>query len=344
VNTVFTRSAVALVQGLVNKRVIVTTVPFGAIDATPLKLLAEADIELVINPRGRRLAAGEVREIVAGFPVVIAGTETINAEAMAACPELKAICRVGIGLDGIDLQAARRQGIAVSYTPDSPSPAVAELTVGLIIDLLRGIGAADRALRSGTWTRISGARIATSTIGIVGVGRIGRLVAGHLLSGFPGVCVLANDLLPDVGLKGVHWVDKETLYRESDLVTLHVPLAAANYNLITTRELAMMKRSAALVNTARGGIVNEADLTQALKLGTIRAAALDVFLDEPYRGELAGLPNVILTCHMGSMTADCRARMEIEATLESIRFLTGQPLQSPVPEEEYANAQRHARN
>jgi len=299
---------------------------------------------VVINPRGRRLAAGEVRDVVAGFSVVIAGTETINAEAMAACPELKAICRVGIGLDGIDLCAARRLGIAVSYTPDSPSPAVAELTVGLIIDLLRGIGAADRSLRSGTWARISGARIATSTVGIVGVGRIGRLVAGHLLVGFPGVRVLANDLVPDVGLNGVHWVDKETLYRESDAITLHLPLTAATRNLISVRELAMMKRSAVLVNTARGGIVNEADLAQALKLGTIRAAALDVILDEPYRGELTGLPNVVLTCHMGSMTADCRARMEIEATRESIRFLTGQPLQSPVPEDEYVNAQRHARN
>jgi D-3-phosphoglycerate dehydrogenase len=327
-----------------NQRVIVTTVPFGASDATPLELLAAADIDVVINPRGRRLAATEVREIVAGFPVIIAGTETINAEVMAGCRELKAICRVGIGLDSIDLSAARRLGIAVSYTPDSPSPAVAELTVGLIIDLLRGIGTADRGLRSGTWTRVSGTRIAKSTVGIVGMGRIGRLVASHLLGGFPGVRVLANDLLPDVSFPGVRWVDKETLYRESDVVTLHLPLTASTYGLIGARELAMMKPVAVLVNTARGGIVNEADLAQALRRGTIRAAALDVYLDEPYRGELTTMPNVILTCHMGSMTADCRARMEIEATRESIRFLRGEPLQSPVPEEEYANARRHAHN
>lgn len=321
------------------RRVMVTTVPFGTADPTPLALLAQAGIELAVNPLGRRLHAEEVPDVIAGFPVVIAGTEPIAGDTMAACRGLKAICRVGIGLDSVDLLAARRLGVAVSYTPDAPSPAVAELAVGLILDLLRGIAPADRSLRHGDWNRISGTRIATSTIGVIGVGRIGRRVIRHLLGGFPGVRILANDPVPDPTLDAVEWVDKERVYRESDVITLHLPLTAATANLISARELAMMKPGAVLVNTARGGLVNEADLARALSAGMLRGAALDVFLDEPYRGELAKLPNTVLTCHMGSMTADCRGRMEVEATREAIRFLTGEPLRSPVPAEEYANAE-----
>jgi D-3-phosphoglycerate dehydrogenase len=323
-------------------RAIVTTVPFGAIDPTPLRLLREAGVELVINPLNRKLKASEVRDVIRGFPVVIAGTETISAETMAACPELKAICRVGIGLDSVDLMAARRLGISVSYTPDGPSPAVAELTIGLIIDLLRGIGIADRGLRQGLWNRFTGSRIANSTVGVVGVGRIGKRVIRHLQGGFPGIRILAHDHRRDPTLDGITWVDKETLLRESDVVTLHIPLGVETLNWCGAGELAQMKPTAVLVNTARGGIVNEAALAAALRGGVIRAAAMDVFCEEPYKGELAELENILLTCHMGSMTADCRARMEIEATEEAIRFLTGQPLRSPVPEEEYANAERLA--
>jgi D-3-phosphoglycerate dehydrogenase len=326
------------------RRVMVTTVPFGAGDPTPLEVMKSAGVELATNPIGRRLKATEVAEVVAGFPVVIAGTEPITADAMAACRSLKGICRVGIGLDSVDLVAARRLGIAVSYTPDGPSPAVAELAIGLIIDLLRGVGVADRSMRGGGWERPAGARIATSCIGVVGVGRIGRRVIRHLQGGFAGVRILANDLVPDPTLDAVEWVDKDTLFREADVVTLHVPLSAATRDMIGGQELAMMKRSAALVNTARGGIVNESALLQALRGGTIRAAALDVFTEEPYRGELAQLPNILVTSHMGAMTADCRARMEIEAAREAIRILDGEPLRSPVPEEEYRIAERLSRS
>jgi len=324
------------------KRVIVTTVPFGDADRAPLDLLRQAGVELVMNPHGRRLQPHEVGDVIEGFPVVIAGTERIDASVMAKARDLKAICRVGIGLDSIDLIAARRLGIAVSYTPDGPSPAVAELTIGLIIDLLREVAAADRTMRQGTWRRSVGTRLATSVVGVLGVGRIGRRVIGHLQGGFPGVKILANDLTVDASLAGVEWVDKESLYRRSDVVTVHLPLTRRTLGLITRRELASMKPTALLVNTARGGIVNETDLVEALRGKIIRAAALDVFSEEPYRGELAQLPNVLLTCHMGSMTADCRAQMEIEATQEAIRFLSGMPMRSAVPDEEYENCAMQA--
>jgi D-3-phosphoglycerate dehydrogenase / 2-oxoglutarate reductase len=326
------------------RRVIVTTVPFGEVDRRPLELLKAAGVELVINPKRRRLTAEEVPQVIAGFPVVIAGTEPVTAEAMAACTGVRAICRVGIGLDSIDLVAARKLGIAVAYTPDGPSAAVAELTVGLIIDLLRGIAPADRDLRQERWTRRAGIRIATSTVGVIGVGRIGRRVIRHLQGGFAGVRILANDPMPDPTLDGVLWVEKETIYREADVITLHLPLTSQTFNLIAARELSMMKPSTVLVNTARGGIVNESDLASALTAGKIKAAALDVFTHEPYKGPLTALPNALLTCHMGSMTADCRARMEIEATEDAIRFLDGAPLRSPVPQEEYANAAQRPRH
>jgi len=326
-----------------DNRVIITTVPFGNVDPTSLRLLAEAGIEAVINPKNRKLRPTEVHEVIDGFPVVIAGTEPITAEIIAACPNLKAICRVGIGLDSVDLCAARDRGIIVSYTPDAPSAAVGELTIGLIIDLLRGIAIADRGMRAGRWDRTTGARIATSTVGVLGVGRIGSLVIRHLQGGFPGVRILAHDIAPKQRLNGVEWVDKETLCRESDVITIHVPLMADTLDLIGERELVTMKPTAVLVNTARGGIVNEQDLAQALTRNTIRAAAIDVFTEEPYTGPLANIANAVLTCHMGSMTADCRARMEVEATREAIRFLRGLQLESAVPAEEFKIAERFQR-
>jgi D-3-phosphoglycerate dehydrogenase / 2-oxoglutarate reductase len=326
------------------QRVIVTTVPFGAVDRTPIDLLADAGIDLAVNPLSRRLKVDEVSGVIGDFPVVIAGTEPITDGVMAACPNLKAICRVGIGLDSVDLLAARRRGIQVSYTPDGPSAAVAELAVGLVIDLLRGVNAADRRVRAGQWTRHTGVRVAKSVVGIVGVGRIGRRMIRHLQGGFPGVRILANDLTPDKSLAGVEWVDKGTLLAQADAVSLHVPLTAETLDFVSAREFALMKPSAVLVNTARGAIVNETDLVAALTNGTIRAAAIDVFREEPYHGPLCALPNVLLTCHMGSMTVDCRGRMEIEATRDAIRFLQGQPFASAVPPEEFAIAEYLSRS
>lgn len=321
------------------QRVIVTTVPFGAVDRTPIDLLAGAGIDLAVNPLSRRLKVDEVSGVIGDFPVVIAGTEPITDDVMASCPNLKAICRVGIGLDSVDLLAARRRGILISYTPDGPSAAVAELAVGLIIDLLRGVNAADRGIRAGQWTRHTGARVAESIVGIVGVGRIGRRVIRHLQGGFPGVRILANDLTPDRSLEGVEWVDKGALLAQADVVSLHVPLTAETLDFISAHEFSAMKPSAVLVNTARGAVVNEADLVEALTNRTIRAAAIDVFREEPYHGPLCALPNVLLTCHIGSMTVDCRGRMEIEATRDAIRFLHGEPFVSPVPPEEFAIAE-----
>ena len=323
--------------------VIITTVPFGAVDPKPLQLLEAAGLACTINPLGRKLRPEEVAGVIGDADIVIAGTEPITAAVMDACPNLKAICRVGIGLDSVDLLAARERNILVSYTPDGPSPAVAELTIGLMIDLLRETTKADRDIRAGTWFRKAGRRLSECRIGVIGCGRIGGGVVKHLAGGFPGVEILANDIkdIPELD-DLVTWADKDRIYKECDVISLHVPLTPETQDLIGARELAVFKDSAVLLNTARGGVVNEAELAQALRDGQLHSAAIDAFEDEPYEGELRGLDNALLTCHLGSMTEDCRAQMEIEATEEAVRFAQSDPFATPVPEDDYAMAARLA--
>jgi D-3-phosphoglycerate dehydrogenase len=278
--------------------------------------------------------------MIPGSTVLIASTEPITAEAMDAAPDLRLITRVGIGLDNVDLIAARDRNIAVSYTPDAPSPAVAELTIGLMFDLLRGISRADRLMHSGVWARLLGRRLDGLTVGILGVGRIGRRVIQILSSAFPNTTILANDLVPDHSLGKtcrVQWVDKKTIYSMSDIITIHLPLTKDTRNLITEREIGRMKASASLINTSRGGIVDEAALASALTAGRLRGAAIDVFEEEPYSGVLTSVEQCILTCHMGSMSEDCRSAMEREAVEDVLRFVRGEPLRQPVPQAEYDN-------
>ena len=314
-------------------RVLITTVPFGEVDPISLRLLDDAGLDYVINPIGRRLTEAELVDLVRGFDCLIAGTEPITERVMAAAPRLRLISRVGVGLDNVDLTAARARGVTVAYTPEGPADAVAELTIGLTLSLLRGVHLANRAIREGVWQRIQGRRLAKATVGVVGVGRIGRRVV-RLLSAFGGP-VLVNDVVP-VGLEEtVRWVDKTTLYREADVVTLHVPLTAQTRNLIRDAELAVMGPGTFLVNTCRGGVVDEAALARALREGALAGAAVDTFADEPYHGELVGIETCVITPHMGSMSADCRLAMETGATRNVLAFLAGDPLDEPVPEAEY---------
>jgi D-3-phosphoglycerate dehydrogenase len=320
--------------------VFVSTAPFGESDPRPLEMLRATGVEFRTNPLGHRLSNDELCDLIGDASVLIAGTEPINEKVFFRAPQLRLIVRVGIGLDSVDLAAARSRGIEVAYTPDAPGLAVAELTVGLMLDLLRGISGADRALRTGKWKRHTGSRIATSCVGVVGVGRIGTKVIRHLTSAFPGVRILANDIQAVAGFEDmpeVRWVEKDELLRESDIVTLHLPFTPATRNLLSQDTLALMRKGSFLINTSRGGLVNENDLAAALRSGTIAGAALDVFEHEPYSGPLLDAERCVLTCHMGSMTHDCRARMEIEATEDACRFLRGETLLRPVPEMEYEN-------
>jgi len=316
---------------------LITTYPFGDRNGFPLEMLEANGVDYRLNLLNRKLTEDELIGMVTNVGVIIAGTEPITAKVMESAPNLKHISRVGVGLDNVDLVAAEKRGIKVSYTPDAPAPAVAELTIGLMLSLLRNIHVANSAMHQGKWNRYFGRRIAEVTIGVIGVGRIGARVLRRT-QGFGTPRLLVNDVLPTLELNRefkLEWVSKDIIFRQADMISLHVPLTLKTKDLVGVKELGMMKPDAFLINTSRGGVVDEKALYHALKENKIAGAAIDVFEKEPYQGPLAELGNCLLTSHMGSMSLDCRTRMEIEATEEAIRFLLGKPLLSPVPKEEY---------
>lgn len=318
-------------------KALISTVPFGAHNRLPLELLEGSGIEYVINPVNTKLTEDQLAELIPDFDILIAGTEPITRRVLSQASKLKLISRVGIGLDNVDLIASEECGITVSYTPDAPAPAVAELTIGLILSLLRNIHVANSQLHRGEWTRHLGRRIPEVTIGIIGVGRIGGRVLRRL-SAFGTPRVLVNDLHPNPKLVPelkLEWVGKEEIYRNADVISLHLPLSPHTKNMIRAEHLRMMKPDALIINTSRGGIINEEDLAGVMNSGHLGGASVDVFDQEPYSGALSQIERCLLTAHMGSMSVDCRSRMEIEATEEAVRFALGKPLTSLVPEMEY---------
>jgi len=319
-------------------RVLITTIPFADKNRLPLDLLENIGIEYLINPFNKKLTENELVEVVADFDVIIAGTELITKKVMDAATNLKMISRVGIGLDSVDLLEAEKREIVVSYTPDAPAPAVAELTIGLMLTLLRSVQLSNMEMHNGKWHRFFGRRLSEVTIGIIGIGRIGAGVLQHL-QGFGSPKILVNDISYDNNLDkkfNIEWLDKETIYQRADVITIHTPLTTQTKDMIKKKQLLSMKEDAIIINTARGGIINEQDLYEVMQDGHLSGAAIDVFNFEPYNGKLKEISRCILTAHMGSMSVDCRTRMEIEATEEVVRFLTNQSLESVVPEEEYA--------
>ena len=319
-------------------KVLITTIPFADKDHLPIELLENANIDYLINPLGKKLTEDELAEMVTDFDVIIAGTELITSKVMDRAKNLKMISRVGIGLDSVDLVSAKERGIIVSYTPDAPSPAVAELTFGLIFSLLRSIHVSNSQLHEGKWDRFFGRRLSEVTLGIIGVGRIGGRVIRRTKS-FGSPRLLLNDIdnskRPDLIDFKLDWVSKEKIYDEADIISIHTPLTSATKNMVRREQLLSMKKDAIIINTARGGIINEQDLYEVMNSGHLSGAAIDVFEKEPYDGKLSEIERCILTAHMGSMSIDCRTRMEIEATEEAVRLLTGKKLEREVPQEEY---------
>ena len=300
-------------------------------------MLEAVNADYLVNPIGRKLTEDELAEMVADTEVLIAGTEPITARVMAAAPRLRLISRVGVGLDSVDLRQARARGISISYTPEAPAPAVAELTIGLALSLLRDTHIANAELHRGVWERHVGRRASDITFGIVGVGRIGRRVIQHL-RGIGATRILAHDIRCDAGLAddlGFSWAALPELLDGADLVSLHVPLTERTRGMFGDERLGAMRPGSWLINTARGGIVDESALERALVSGQLRGAAVDVFEHEPYHGPLSAVESCLLTSHMGSMSIDCRTAMEIEATAEAVRYLSGEDLLSQVPDEEY---------
>lgn len=305
-------------------KVLIATSTFAVTSAAPLRVLAEHSIAYVTNPHGRTLTAEEVIRLAHDCTGIISGNEPLSREVIAALPALRCISRVGIGLDNIDPAAAEERRIVVKNTPAAPTRAVAELTVAMILDLARGVTAHDREVRTGVWKKKLGIQVGGRKVGVVGLGRIGRLVTEMLTA--LGARVMGMDVYPDASWAGKHGVvltDLGTILRECDIVTLHVPYTKGAPAIIGKEDFALMKQGSFILNLSRGGIIDEAALCEALKSGKIAGAAIDTFEKEPYTGPLATFDNVILTPHMGSNTVESREAMELEAAQNIAGVLAG---------------------
>ena len=322
-------------------QVYISTFPFGKYDPAALDLLTEAKVDFTANPLGRKLTPEELCERAIDAEVLIASTEDLE-PLIKKSTKLKAIVRVGIGLDSVPLKLCKEKGIQVAYTPDAVTEGVGEVVVSSMISLSRKLNLADRQMRRSEWNRLTGLRLGKSKVGIIGFGRVGTLVY-RLMQPFGSGGIYINDIT-DKAKENYQsfltscpsqWATKEEIYKECDIITVHTPLNDQTKNLITKKELAMMKPNALLINYARGGIINEADLYEALKSNQIAGAAIDCFEKEPYSGPLTELDNILLTQHMGSCAYDIRYEMETQSAKEAIRFVKGEAFFCPVPEEEY---------
>ena len=258
----------------------------------------------------------------------------VSREVLERAKRLRVIGRGGVGLENIDLEAARERGITVVYTPAAATDSVAELTIGLMIGLVRRISAGDAAVRSGRLAEVrqswTGRELSELTLGIVGLGRIGRAVARRCRRGF-GMSILYNDIVAPGWLDfAATAVGKEELYARSDIISLHVPLTDQTHHLIDDNALAKFKSGAVLINTARGAVVENGALARALTSGTLAGAALDVFDPEPPPADdvLLGAPNTLFTPHIGARTERGLDRMN-DVVDDVIRVLEGEPPRFP---------------
>ena len=317
-------------------RVLLATYPFGQYDITPLKMLAATGWEIVENPFRRRLKVGDVEKLLPEVDAVIAGTEPYPQEIVTRCAKrLKVIARVGVGLDNVNVEYAMKDGVMVTYTPDAPSHSVAELTVSQMINLCRFILPSDHSVREGAWNRMMGWLLSERTIGILGFGRIGKIVF-ELLAPFK--CnIYVCDINPDIEYvkkNKVNLVNAETLFKSCDLLTIHIPHNKANNHFINRQKIGFMHTGSFIINTSRGAVLDEAALEDALLQRHLGGAALDVFENEPYEGNLTQLENVILTAHIGASSRESRRLMELQATEDCIRVLRGEPPLRPAPKED----------
>lgn len=291
-----------------------------------IEVLKNAGLEVVYEeyPDEDRLVE-LVRDVDA---IIVRSKPKVTRRVIEAAPKLKVIGRAGVGLDNIDLKAAEERGIKVVNSPGASSRSVAELAIGLLFAVARKIAFADRKMREGVWAKkqCMGIELEGKTIGVVGFGRIGYEVAK--IAKALGMNVLLYDPYPneerarEVGGK---FVPLEELLKESDVVTLHVPLLDATYHLINEERLKLMKPTAILINAARGAVVDTDAFVKALQEGWIAGAGLDVFEEEPLPADhpLTKLDNVVLTPHIGASTVEAQMRAGVEVAEKIVEALTG---------------------
>jgi D-3-phosphoglycerate dehydrogenase / 2-oxoglutarate reductase len=300
-------------------KVLITTSSFNLGNFAQAKSLHDAGISIEVNPHGRRLSEDEVAELVATDVIaILAGLEPLTDRVLSNAKSLRVIARCGTGLDSVDLQAASRLGIDVFNTPDAPTQAVAELTIAHMLNSLRHISTTDSNMRSGKWTPTMGSLLATKTVGLIGVGRIGSAVA-KLAQAF-GARVIGFD--PVVSShNSVELLSLDEVLNQADIVSLHVPINDQTHHILNANTISRMKPGSIVVNVSRGGLIDESALHDVLKSQHLSGAALDCFEDEPYSGPLLQIPGVHVTAHMGSYARETRDLMEVEASTNLVNGL-----------------------
>ena len=306
------------------------------INPAGIHFLEDAGIEVLQLPPGSDEAALR-EEAPRADALITRGFIRVTREVMVASPRLKVIGVHGVGCDHIDLQAAKELGKAVFNTPSALTESVAEMTLALMLALTRRVVSSDKAVRAGEWKRkfgdLIGSELLGKTVGIIGLGRIGAAVALRLKSF--GVELLYHDVADRSEVEaelGVRRVDLDTLFRSSDIITLHTPLTPQTRGLLSEREFGIMKDGVYIVNTARGKVIDQMALIEALQSGKVSGAALDVFEEEPLDPSkpLASMDNVILTPHLAASSEDAMRRMAVEVAEGVMTMLRGGLPESPV--------------
>ena len=301
-------------------KLVISTSSFNVKENSSLNHLVNSGMHIVRNSYKRKLTEDEAIELLGEDTIgMIAGIEPLTERVFSSAKNLKVISRCGAGLDSVELAAAKLHGIAVFNTPEAPAQAVAELTIGLMLTALRRICQTDRLLRTNEWPRMQGQLFAAQTVGIIGLGHIGKRVA-RLSQAFDAE-IIAHDPHIDPTSYGIESVSLEELFVKADIISLHIPYTTDTHHLLDAKSIACMKPGAIIINAARGGLIDESALDEALTSGHLGMAALDVFEQEPYYGPLIKNDKIILTSHIGSLAKESREYMELEAAENLLKGL-----------------------
>ncbi|MEZ4670255.1 MAG: phosphoglycerate dehydrogenase [Anaerolineae bacterium] len=307
-----------------NFHVLVTARSFANTPGPHHALLQEAGCLVDLRPPAHPYTAAELHDIVAGYDGIVAGLDAFDASVIGQADRLKVISRYGVGVDAVDLDAAARKGIAVTNTPGANMLGVSELTLGLLFALARRIPQVAAAAKVGEWKRPTGWELNGKTLGVIGFGTIGRDVGRKAVA--LGMQVLAYDPFWKGEMIGVQGVDLETVLAQSDVITLHSALTPATANLINSERIVVMKDGAYLINTARGELVDEEALYNALLSGKLAGAAIDAFRHEPPVGSpLLTLDNFIAIPHLGATTKESVERMAMMSSENLLAVLRDEP-------------------
>ncbi|MDK2824728.1 MAG: hypothetical protein PWP71_2646 [Clostridia bacterium] len=306
-------------------KVLITAQSFGKEGHEPFEILERANIEPVLKQKEKIWSEDELAEIISDFDGIIIGADKLTKKLIDKASKLKIISKHGVGVDNIDVNAATERGIPVVIAQGSNAVAVAELALALTFDLARNIQQCNLETKKGKWNRIIGVELQGKTAGIIGMGRIGKEVAKRVY--YLGMNILAFDLYEDKEFAknySIDYVDLNTLLRKSDFVTLHLPLTKETEKIINKNNICLMKPTAYIINTARGGLIDEEALYEALKNNKIAGAAIDTFeLEPPVNSSLLSLSNLIATPHIGAYTHEAINNMSRLAAQAVADFFMG---------------------